>query len=166
MSTHKVTILFEDGRSVAIDAQETDTIYLSALKNRVRIETDCLEGACATCKALCTQGEYYLDDYSDEALSDEEAARRELREETGYGADRFERIGTIQVNPAFMTNACATVLAHGARLEGATQFDEHEEIAIERVSLGEFFAMIDDGRIDHGIVVAAAHYLSRHLARG
>jgi len=78
MSTHKVTILFEDGRSVAIDAQETDTIYLSALKNRVRIETDCLEGACATCKALCTQGEYYLDDYSDEALSDEEAARREV----------------------------------------------------------------------------------------
>ncbi len=78
MTTHKVTILFEDGRSVAIDAQEADTIYLSALKNRVRIETDCLEGACATCKALCTQGEYYLDDYSDEALSDEEAARREV----------------------------------------------------------------------------------------
>ena len=78
MTTHKITILFEDGRSVAIDAEEADTIYLSALKNRVRIETDCLEGACATCKALCTQGEYYLDDYSDEALSDEEAARREV----------------------------------------------------------------------------------------
>ncbi len=78
MTTHKVTILFEDGRSVAIDAAEADTIYLSALKNRVRIETDCLEGACATCKALCTQGEYYLDDYSDEALSDDEAARREV----------------------------------------------------------------------------------------
>ena len=43
----------------------------------MRIETDCLEGACATCKGLCTQGEYYLDDYSDEALSDEEAARRD-----------------------------------------------------------------------------------------
>ncbi len=49
MTTHKVTILFEDGRSVVIDADEANTIYLSALKNRVRIETDCLEGACATC---------------------------------------------------------------------------------------------------------------------
>jgi benzoate/toluate 1,2-dioxygenase reductase subunit len=78
MTTHKVTILFEDGRSVVIDAEEANTIYLSALKGRVRIETDCLEGACATCKGLCTQGEYYLDDYSDEALSDEEAARREV----------------------------------------------------------------------------------------
>ncbi len=78
MTTHKVTILFEDGRSVVIDAEEANTIYLSALKNRVRIETDCLEGACATCKGLCTQGEYYLDEYSDEALSDEQAARREV----------------------------------------------------------------------------------------
>ncbi len=78
MTTHKVTILFEDGRSVVIDADESNTIYLSALKNKVRIETDCLEGACATCKGLCTQGEYYLEDYSDEALSDEEAARREV----------------------------------------------------------------------------------------
>lgn len=78
MATHKVTILFEDGRSVVIDAEESNTIYLSALKNKIRIETDCLEGACATCKGLCTQGEYYLDDYSDEALSDDEAARREV----------------------------------------------------------------------------------------
>jgi benzoate/toluate 1,2-dioxygenase reductase subunit len=78
MATHKVTLLFEDGRSVVIDADESNTIYLSALKNKVRIETDCLEGACATCKGLCTQGEYFLDDYSDEALSDEEAARREV----------------------------------------------------------------------------------------
>ncbi len=78
MTTHKVTIVFEDERSVTIDADEADTIYLAALKKRIRIETDCLEGACATCKGLCTQGEYTLDDYSDEALSDEEAARREV----------------------------------------------------------------------------------------
>ena len=78
MTTHKVTMLFEDGRSVVIDAEEANTIYLSALKGRVRIETDCLEGACATCKGLCTQGEFDLDEYSDEALSDEEAARREV----------------------------------------------------------------------------------------
>ncbi len=78
MPTHAVTILFEDGRSVVIDADEADTIYLAALKKRVRIETDCLEGACATCKARCTQGSYYLDDYSDEALTDAEAARGEV----------------------------------------------------------------------------------------
>ncbi len=78
MSTHNVTLVFEDGRTARIAADEADTIYMAALKNRIRIETDCLEGACATCKGICTQGTYELDDYSDEALSDEEAARREV----------------------------------------------------------------------------------------
>ncbi len=76
--SHKVTLVFEDGRTARIDAEETDTIYIAALKSRIRIETDCREGACATCKGVCTQGDYYMDDYSDEALSDEEAARREV----------------------------------------------------------------------------------------
>lgn len=76
--SHKVTLVFEDGRTAHIDADESDTIYIAALKNRIRIETDCREGACATCKGVCTQGDYFMDDYSDEALSDEEAARREV----------------------------------------------------------------------------------------
>ena len=78
MSMHQVTLVFEDGRVVKFGASETDTVYFAALKNRVRILTDCLEGACATCKGLCTTGEYALDDHSDEALSGEEAARREV----------------------------------------------------------------------------------------
>ena len=78
MTAHNVTLVFEDGRSVAIQADEDDTIYLAALKNRIRIETDCREGACATCKGLCTNGEYWLAEYSDDALTDEEAARGEV----------------------------------------------------------------------------------------
>jgi anthranilate 1,2-dioxygenase reductase component len=78
MGEHKVTLVFEDGRTARIEADESDTIYIAALKNRIRIETDCREGACATCKGLCTDGDYYMDDYIDEALSEEEAARREV----------------------------------------------------------------------------------------
>ena len=78
VSVHDVTLIFEDGRSERIRADEDDTIYLAALKNRIRIETDCLEGACATCKGVCTSGDYRLEDYSEEALSPEEAARREV----------------------------------------------------------------------------------------
>ncbi|MBM3486838.1 MAG: 2Fe-2S iron-sulfur cluster binding domain-containing protein [Alphaproteobacteria bacterium] len=76
MAKHAVTFVFEDGRSVRLMADEADTIYLTALKSRVRIQTDCLEGACATCKARCTQGEYWLSEYSAEALSQEEAEQR------------------------------------------------------------------------------------------
>lgn len=76
MAKHAVTFVFEDGRSVRLMSDEADTIYLTALKSRVRIQTDCLEGACATCKARCTQGDYWLSEYSEEALSKDEAAQR------------------------------------------------------------------------------------------
>lgn len=78
MSKHDVTIVFEDGRSVKIQADEADTIYLACLKNKIRILTECLEGTCATCKGLCVEGDYWLDEYVEGALSKEEAARREV----------------------------------------------------------------------------------------
>ena len=78
MSKHNVTMVFEDGRSVQISADENDTIYMASLRNKIRLMTDCLEGACATCKAVCIEGDYDLDEYSDEALSADEFAQREV----------------------------------------------------------------------------------------
>ena len=78
MGAHEVTLVFEDGRVARFGADENDSVYLAALKNRVRILTDCLEGACATCKGVCTSGDYYLDEYEDEALSAAERERREV----------------------------------------------------------------------------------------
>ena len=78
MAAHQVTLVFEDGRVAKFSADEDDTIYLAALKNRVRILTDCLEGDCATCKGLCTSGEYRLEEHSGEALTEAERDRREV----------------------------------------------------------------------------------------
>ena len=93
----------------------------------------------------------------------EEAGARELREETGYKAERWVRLGRIEVNPAFMSNGCTTLLALEARLTGETAFDEHEELSVELFTVEEFFDAIDSGLIDHGIVVSAAYYLRRYL---
>jgi NAD(P)H-flavin reductase/ferredoxin len=78
MSKHSLTLVFEDGRSETIQADESDTVYLACLRNKIRILTDCLEGACATCRGRCIEGEYELDEYAEEALSDEEFAQREV----------------------------------------------------------------------------------------
>jgi ADP-ribose pyrophosphatase len=91
------------------------------------------------------------------------AARRELREETGFEADTWQELGRIAVNPAFMTNHCTTLLATGARALHAQDFDEHEELTVTLLPIKDFFAAIDAGRIDHGIVISAAYYLRRHL---
>ena len=78
MTTHEVTFVFEDGRIVKFDASEDDNLYFAALKNKVRILTDCLEGACATCKGVCTSGSYELAEYTEEALTQDEIDRREV----------------------------------------------------------------------------------------
>lgn len=90
-----------------------------------------------------------------------EAARRELLEETGYEAESFVQIGAVEPNPAFQNNTCATVLATGARDTGETNFDEHEELAVELHELSEVERLIRGGQITHALVVAGIyHYIA------
>ncbi|MEN3277614.1 MAG: hypothetical protein V7631_3404 [Massilia sp.] len=71
---HQITAIFEDGKSVRFSSRADEVVYQAAYRSNIRLEHDCLEGACGACKALCTQGEFRVDDYSDEALSDAELA--------------------------------------------------------------------------------------------
>ncbi len=71
----RLTFVFEDGRVVGLDARPDETVYAAALRQKVRLESDCLEGACATCKGLCTQGTFELGEYVEDALSDNERAQ-------------------------------------------------------------------------------------------
>lgn len=71
---HQITAIFEDAESISFDARPDEIVYQAAYRAGMLLEHDCLEGACGTCKALCTQGEFAIDDYSDEALSDDERA--------------------------------------------------------------------------------------------
>lgn len=73
MRTNPATLVFEDGYSVTIPVGEQETLYGAALRSGIRLEVDCLEGACATCKAFCTTGNVVMRDHSAEALSAHEA---------------------------------------------------------------------------------------------
>ena len=94
-----------------------------------------------------------------------EAAKRELEEETGYTSTRWIELGKIAVNPAMMRNHCTTFLVLDVARTAVQNLDEHEDIALTTLSIDAFFEAIDSGEIDHGIVVSAAHYLARYLAR-
>ncbi len=88
------------------------------------------------------------------------AVRRELREETGYVARSWRRIGVVHPNPAIQGNRCSTWLATGCRRVGEPTPDEGEDLAVELVPLRRIPSLIRSGRITHSLVIAAFHFLS------
>jgi len=85
----------------------------------------------------------------------EDAARRELREETGYEAEQLDLLLAIEPNPAIQNNRCFTVLAQGARPTGATDFDHQEELETALLPADRIADLLDGGQVTHSLVQSA-----------
>lgn len=85
-------------------------------------------------------------------------AVRELREETGYAGDNARLLGTINSNPAILTNSTFTVIIENCRLQHATDFDHGEDIATHLVPITDIPEMVRSGRIRHSLVVVALYH--------
>ncbi|MBN1772497.1 MAG: NUDIX hydrolase [Deltaproteobacteria bacterium] len=83
------------------------------------------------------------------------AARRELREETGYEAPTWRPLGAVLPNPAIQGNRCHTFLACGAHRVGEPQLEAAEDIDVEPTPLAEIPALAASGAIDHTLVLSA-----------
>nr|HMN74173.1 NUDIX hydrolase [Rhodoblastus sp.] len=83
------------------------------------------------------------------------AAARELREETGYAAERLTHVGTITNNPANQTNRIFIVLAENARRVAGQSLDESEEIAVELMPVAQAREIALAGGFDHSAQIAA-----------
>ena len=88
-----------------------------------------------------------------------EAARREMREETGYESDDVVPIGVIHPNPAIQNNRCHTFLARNAAHRSLVSFDSTEETEVVLVPLDAVPDLIREGVISHALVVVAFHHL-------
>jgi 8-oxo-dGTP pyrophosphatase MutT (NUDIX family) len=95
----------------------------------------------------------------------ETTAARELEEETGYRPAELIEIGTVEPNPAFLSNRCWTYLALGCRDDGEIRPDPSEEIEVSLAPLPDFGGLIDDGTITHSLVIAAHDHLQRGIRR-
>jgi ADP-ribose pyrophosphatase len=102
---------------------------------------------------------------SGEDVDPREAAIREMEEETGYLSDDVIHIGTVEPNPAIQNNLCHTFLARNARPASAQNLDPTEAISVELAKQDEVYRMLRDGRITHGLVVAAFAFLMLHEGR-
>lgn len=76
---YSVAINFEDGVTRFIQCNPGEKVLDAAYRQQVNLPMDCSDGVCGTCKCHCEQGDYSLgEDYLEEALSAQEAARRQV----------------------------------------------------------------------------------------
>lgn len=117
---------------------------------------------------LVGQYRYTLDVYSWEvpmggvARDDDllEGARRELREETGLTATRWERLLDCHISNS-ITDEAGTVFVAEELTEGEPDFDDTEDLQIRRLSFGEALHMAMTGEITDVLSLAGLMKLAR-----
>ena len=75
---HRIALNFEDGVTRFIEARSDELVADAAYRAGLNIPLDCRDGACGTCKCHCESGDYSLGSYIDDALTEDEAAERQV----------------------------------------------------------------------------------------
>lgn len=94
----------------------------------------------------------------------EEAARRELREETGAVATEMIYLGELYPTPAYSTEVIYMYLAKGLTF-GERSLDEDECLTVETVPLKDLVKAILNGEIPDGKTQAAILRAAAYLAK-
>lgn len=95
----------------------------------------------------------------------QDAAARELLEETGYSSANWKLIGNSRPNPAIQNNTIYHFLALECEKNSGTAFDPNESIITKLVPETEVEELIVVGSISHSLVVAAFQYYNSHRSR-
>jgi ADP-ribose pyrophosphatase len=75
-----------------------------------------------------------------------QAARRELAEETGYKAGKFEKLATFYASPGFLTEKTTIFLATGLKAGKATPMED-ERITMQWFTPKDLDKLIESGKI-------------------
>jgi ADP-ribose pyrophosphatase len=99
----------------------------------------------------------------DEGETELAAAKRELLEETGYTASRWELALKYYASPGFMDETMAIYLARGLR-RGKAQPESDESIRKRLVSLSDVVRRIMRRKIQDGKTIAGVLWLQKYIA--
>lgn len=83
------------------------------------------------------------------------AAKRELKEETGFESDSWRSLGSVSSNPAILSNRTHLFLATKCVKTAEQNTDGSEDIACHIMEMDQFLSLTADGTVHHAIVVAA-----------
>ncbi|MDQ2866294.1 MAG: NUDIX hydrolase [Candidatus Eremiobacteraeota bacterium] len=91
-------------------------------------------------------------------------AKRELLEETGYTAPRWQPIFSVPAEPVRSNSIMHCYLARDAVLQGIQSLDVTEQIDVKLCSLHELRRLLYDGKIQSAASIAAAYAALERLA--
>jgi ADP-ribose pyrophosphatase len=123
--------IVEHAPAVAVVALTEDGELLLVRQYRKPIEQHMLEIPAG----LMETGETPLD-----------SARRELAEETGFRADKWEKLSSFYTTPGFSDEVIHLFLASDLKV-GATHLDEDEFVEVQKLSLPEALRLIEIGEL-------------------
>jgi len=90
------------------------------------------------------------------------AAKRELIEETGYTASRWQKALFFYVSPGFLDESMTVYLASGLK-KGVAQPEEDERIAVRFFPLRQAVRMATSGKIIDAKTIASLFWLEKKL---
>jgi ADP-ribose pyrophosphatase len=85
---------------------------------------------------------------NDPDATPETAAIKELEEETGFTADRVERLGEFYASPGMLSESFTLVRAHGVRRIGEGGGDENEDINVHLVARSDIPNFVEQKRAE------------------
>ena len=92
----------------------------------------------------------------------EEAARRELLEETGASAGSLVCLGSMNPNPALFSNHTHVFLARDLTFSGKQELDDDEYVQYEEMPKEKVFSLLGTKEFPHALMASAAGlYLSQ-----
>lgn len=97
----------------------------------------------------------------DEGESPENAALRELIEETGYRAGNLINLGSVSPNPAFMDNLTHTFAAFNLELVAKQNLDDDEFIHIHKIPVKEIQKKMGTEHYSNGVMMMALAFYNR-----
>lgn len=99
----------------------------------------------------------------DEGEEPEEAARRELLEETGYAFESIEYICQLYANPATSGNLTYTYVLKGGKKVQEQQLDSSEDIEVVVMGIAEAKQFLFDNNIGQSLHASALFYSFQKL---
>lgn len=91
------------------------------------------------------------------------AAKRELLEETGYRARKWQKILFFYPSPGFLAETMSVYMASGLQA-GEAQPEADEKIECQLVPLSQALRMLDTGKIRDGKTITSLLWLERRLS--